>query len=173
MLGCTNSGSNASPWECSGTDRPPPECRVIEVPLQLMRYLLTVMVSLCWLPVPAQSPASLFVASEYPQHYFRDPLGIPMSLAANFGELRPNHYHMGLDIRTQKKVNLPVYAAADGYIARVVIEPGGFGQAIYINHPNGYTTLYAHLNKFIPALAAYVQGQQYKLQSWKVAIDIP
>lgn len=96
-----------------------------------------------------------------------------MSLAANFGELRPNHYHMGLDIRTEKKVNLPVLAAADGYIAKVVIEPGGFGQAVYINHPNGYTTLYAHLNKFIPALAAYVQQQQYKLQSWKLAIDIP
>jgi len=96
-----------------------------------------------------------------------------MSLAANFGELRPNHYHMGLDIRTQKKENLPVHAAADGYIAKVVIEPGGFGQAIYINHPNGFTTLYAHLNKFFPALAAYVEEQQYKLQSWSVQLIIP
>ena len=84
--------------------------------------------------------------SKYPQHYFRNPLDISMELAANFGELRPNHWHMGLDIRTNQKVNLPVYAAADGYIARVSVEPGGFGQAIYINHPNGYTTLYAHLN---------------------------
>ena len=71
-----------------------------------------------------------------------------MSLAANFGELRPNHYHMGLDIRTQHRENLPVYAAADGYIARVQIEPFGFGQAIYIRHPNGYTTVYGHLNRF-------------------------
>ncbi|HLX66099.1 MAG TPA: M23 family metallopeptidase, partial [Puia sp.] len=138
-----------------------------------MRYLFTVVISLCWLPVPAQSFSSLFVAAEYPQHDFRDPLGIPMSLAANFGELRPNHYHMGLDIRTQHRENLPVYAAADGYIARVQIEPFGFGQAIYIRHPNGYTTVYGHLNRFIPALAAYVEQQQYRQQSWTVDLTIP
>jgi len=131
------------------------------------------MISLCWLPVPAQSFSSFFGAPDYPQHYFRDPLGIPMSLAANFGELRPNHYHMGLDIRTQHRENLPVYAAADGYIARVQIGPFGFGQAIYIRHPNGYTTVYGHLNRFIPALAAYVEQQQYRQQSWQVDLSIP
>ncbi|HVW58636.1 MAG TPA: M23 family metallopeptidase, partial [Puia sp.] len=109
----------------------------------------------------------------YPQGYFRNPLDIPIKLAANFGELRANHYHMGLDIRTQQKVNLPVMAAADGYVARVVVEPAGFGQAIYIRHPNGYTTLYAHLNKFFPALAAYVSSWQYKTESWQASIDIP
>ena len=80
---------------------------------------------------------------------------------------------MGLDIRTQKKVNLPVFAAADGYISHIKIEPAGFGQAIYICHPNGYTTLYAHLNRFFPALAAYVSQQQYKRESWQVFLDIP
>src|SRR5215216_870323 len=80
-------------------------------------------------------------AQNYPRNYFRNPLNIPMQLVANFGELRTNHWHMGLDIRTQQKVNLPVHAAAEGYISRVVVEPGGFGQAIYIDHPNGYTTL--------------------------------
>ncbi|MHA4808339.1 M23 family metallopeptidase [Flavitalea flava] len=117
--------------------------------------------------------SQLYPATDYPKGYFRNPLNIPISLAANFGELRPNHYHMGLDIRTQKKENLPVFAAADGYIAKVNIEPGGFGQAIYINHPNGYTTLYAHLNQFFPALAAYVSRQQYKRESWMLNIDIP
>lgn len=131
------------------------------------------MVSLCWLPVPAQSPSSLFVAPEYPRTYFRNPLGIPMSLAANFGELRSDHYHMGLDIRTQHRENLPVYAAADGYIARVQIGPFGFGQAIYIRHPNGFTTVYGHLNRFIPALAAYIEQQQYRQQSWSVNLTIP
>src|SRR5579872_2356405 len=105
---------------------------------------------------------------KYPQGYFRDPLAIPMSLAANFGELRPDHYHMGLDIRTQHRENLPVFAAADGYVARVSIAPFGFGQAIYLVHPNGYTTVYGHLNRFFPALAAYVARQQYKLESWQV-----
>ena len=93
----------------------------------------------------------------YPQHYFRHPMNIPMQLVANFGEIRTNHWHMGLDIRTQQRVNLPVYAAADGFISRVSIEPGGFGQAIYIDHPNGYTTLYAHLNSLYPALDFYIR----------------
>jgi hypothetical protein len=112
-------------------------------------------------------------SNPYPQGYFRHPLNIPMQLVANFGEIRANHWHMGLDIRTNQKVNMPVYAAADGYIAKVSIEPGGFGQAIYINHPNGYTTLYGHLNSFFPALAQYVKAQQYKMQSWEADIILP
>ena len=112
-------------------------------------------------------------AQNYPQNYFRNPLNIPMQLVANFGELRTNHWHMGLDIRTQQKENLPVHAAAEGYIAKVKIEPGGFGRAIYINHPNGYTTLYAHLNDFWPALEQYVKAEQYKLESWQVELEIP
>jgi hypothetical protein len=129
-------------------------------------------VTLCFF-LSFPSYCQLFPAKDYPQHYFRNPLNIPISLAGNFGELRPNHYHMGLDIRTEKRVNLPVYAAADGYIAKVRVEPAGFGQAIYINHPNGYTTLYAHLNDFFPALSAYVKQQQYKQESWRIVIDIP
>jgi murein DD-endopeptidase MepM/ murein hydrolase activator NlpD len=117
--------------------------------------------------------AQLFPVTDYPRDYFRDPLAVPISLAANFGELRPNHYHMGLDIRTQHRENLPVFAAADGYVARVQIEPAGFGQAIYIRHPNGYTTVYGHLNQFFPALAAYISEQQYKRESWQVDLDIP
>ncbi|MGZ8538071.1 MAG: M23 family metallopeptidase, partial [Flavisolibacter sp.] len=91
-----------------------------------------------------------------------------MQLVSNFGEIRTNHWHMGLDIRTQQKVNLPVYASGAGYVSRVSVEPGGFGQAIYITHPNGYTTLYAHLNAFFPQLAAYVKAQQYTRQSWRI-----
>jgi hypothetical protein len=111
-------------------------------------------------------------AQKYPQDYFRSPLNIPMQLVANFGEIRANHWHMGLDIRTQQKENLPVYASAGGYISRIVVEPGGFGQALYIDHPNGYTTLYAHLNAFFPALGQYVKEQQYKLESWKVDLKL-
>lgn len=111
-------------------------------------------------------------AQNYPKGYFRHPLDIPMQLVANFGEIRANHWHMGLDIRTQQKVNLPVYAAAEGYVARIKVEPGGFGQAIYINHPNGYTTLYAHLNKFFPALDRYVMEQQYRQQTWAIDLEL-
>lgn len=112
-------------------------------------------------------------AQTYPRGYFRSPLNIPMQLVANFGEIRPNHWHMGLDVRTQQRVNLPVYAAADGYIAKIKVEPGGFGQAIYINHPNGYTTLYAHLNQFFPALQQAVKEQQYRQETWALELEFP
>ncbi|MCC6286715.1 MAG: M23 family metallopeptidase [Chitinophagaceae bacterium] len=112
-------------------------------------------------------------SSVYPKTYFQNPLKIPVSLAGNFGELRPNHYHMGLDYKTNRVENIPVYAAADGYVAKVKIEPFGYGRAIYINHINGYTTLYAHLNDFYPDLEKYIKEQQYKLESWQVFLDIP
>lgn len=68
---------------------------------------------------------------------------------------------------------MPVYSSADGYVARVKIEPTGFGRAIYINHPNGFTTLYAHLNDFFPELEAYVKENQYQQEAWKVFLDLP
>ena len=108
----------------------------------------------------------------YPKGYFRNPLNIPISLSGNFGELRPNHFHMGIDIKTAQRENLPVYAAAEGYVSRIKIEPGGFGRAIYITHPNGYTTLYAHLNNFAAKIDAFVKQQQYALESWKVELQV-
>ena len=109
----------------------------------------------------------------HPQGYFRHPLNIKMELVSNFGELRTNHWHMGLDIRTQQRENLPVYASADGYIAAVSVSAFGFGRAIYINHPNGLTTLYAHLNNFEPKLHQWVIDQQYARESWEMKIDVP
>jgi murein DD-endopeptidase MepM/ murein hydrolase activator NlpD len=106
--------------------------------------------------------------NNYPQNYFRNPLNIPILLAGNFGECRPGHFHSGIDIKTKGKENLPVYAAADGYISRIKLEPGGFGHAIYITHANGYTTLYAHLNNFFPALQKRVHQTQYKQENWEV-----
>lgn len=115
----------------------------------------------------------LFQPPSYPKNEFRNPLDIPISLAANFGEIRPNHYHMGLDIRTEHRENLPVYAAADGYIYMIKVEPFGFGQAIYIRHYNGFVSLYAHLNAFYPALASYVKQKQYELEQWDVFLELP
>ncbi len=117
--------------------------------------------------------AQYFPEKNYPQGYFRWPVGATIGIAANFGELRPNHYHMGFDCKTDKKQNVPIYAAAEGYIAKVKIEPYGFGRAIYINHPNGLTTLYAHLNDFYPELETYIKQQQYVQKSWKLFLDIP
>ncbi len=132
----------------------------------MRKSILVISYVLFWVSLNAQVP-------KYPQNYFIWPVGAELALAANFGELRPNHFHMGLDCRTAQRENLPVYAAADGYVAKVKIEPGGFGRAIYINHPNGLTTLYAHLNAFYPALESYVKQQQYKQEKWNVFLDIP
>jgi murein DD-endopeptidase MepM/ murein hydrolase activator NlpD len=107
----------------------------------------------------------------YSKGYFRWPLNLKPEIVANLGELRNNHWHMGLDIRTAQKENQMVYAAAAGYIAKIKIEPFGFGRAIYINHPNGLTTLYAHLNDFNPALETYVTEQQYKQKTWDLTLD--
>jgi len=127
----------------------------------------------CFLSFFLRLSAQTFPAKNYPKSYFIYPVQAKIGLAANFGELRPNHYHMGLDCRTDQRQNVHVVAAADGYIAHVRIEPAGFGRAIYINHPNGLTTLYGHLNNFFPALEKYVKEQQYKLQSWQVFLEIP
>lgn len=108
----------------------------------------------------------------YPKNYFRNPLGIPIQLSANFGELRSNHWHMGLDIRTEAKENYPVYAAAEGYIAHIGIRPQSFGRFIIINHPNGLSTLYAHLNDFFPRLEEFVTARQYEKESWAIELDL-
>jgi hypothetical protein len=111
---------------------------------------------------------SFFPKPPYTKGFFTNPVRIPVSLAGNFGECRPNHFHSGLDVRTNKVENIPIYAIADGYISRIKIEAGGFGNAIYITHANGTISLYAHLNKFWPALQEYVVAQQYKQKSWKI-----
>ena len=105
--------------------------------------------------------------------YFVYPLEIKPRLTANFGEMRNNHFHMGLDLSTESRENLPVYAPADGFISRIKIETGGFGRAIYLDHPNGTTTLYAHMNRFIPVAEKYLLEKQYEQQTWKIDVKVP
>lgn len=109
----------------------------------------------------------------YPKGYFRNPLNIPIELAGNFGELRPNHFHSGIDIKTQQRENLAVHAAAEGFVSRVGISHLGFGNVLYIDHPNGYTTVYAHLNRFYPKLEEYITAKQYEQESWATDITLP
>lgn len=114
--------------------------------------------------------ASQFLIAQYPKDYFRSPLDIPINLSGTFGELRPNHFHSGLDIRTNNVEGLPVYAAADGNIIRIKVSAFGYGKALYIAHPNGYTTVYGHLQKFSDKIEAYVKEQQYKQKSFEVEL---
>tara|TARA_B100001057_G_C22868593_1_gene957698 strand:- start:783 stop:2429 length:1647 start_codon:yes stop_codon:yes gene_type:complete len=112
----------------------------------------------------------MFSQSEYPQDYFRDPLDITLVLSGTFAELRSSHFHSGLDIKTQQKTGLKVYAAAEGYVSRIKISHYGYGKALYITHPNGYTTVYAHLQKFSDRLEKYIKECQYDKESFEVEV---
>lgn len=109
-----------------------------------------------------------FGQNQYPKDFFRSPLDIPLLLSGNFGELRPNHFHSGFDFKTQKKEGFPVFAAADGYVSRIKISEFGYGKAIYINHPNGYTTVYGHLQSGFGDVEKYIKKVQYKAKSYEV-----
>ena len=86
---------------------------------------------------------------DYPQDYFRSPVNTTIRLSGTFGELRPNHLHAGIDIKAYNgKTGQPILAAASGYVSRVKVQAGGYGNVLYMAHPNGYTTVYAHLGKF-------------------------
>jgi hypothetical protein len=101
---------------------------------------------------------------------FIPPLKIPELLSANFGELRIDHFHSGLDIKTQGVTGKEVVASADGYIYRISVTASGFGNAIYIRHPTGYSTVYGHLDRFVPAIESYVKYQQYEKKSFQITL---
>jgi murein DD-endopeptidase MepM/ murein hydrolase activator NlpD len=107
---------------------------------------------------------------EYPRDYFRSPLEIPMKLAGNFGELRPNHFHAGFDFRTNQKEGQKVFAVADGYISRIKISTFGNGKAIYIDHPNGFTSVYGHLQRGSGVIEEYIKKAHYKEEAYEIEI---
>ena len=114
----------------------------------------------------------LFLSSTLLAQQYRFPVNIPVNLSGNFGELRANSLHAGLDFRTQQTVNIPIVAIADGYISRIYISPYGFGLALFVNHPEtGHTSVYAHLNSFARPIAEYARVRQYELERFR--IDIP
>lgn len=110
----------------------------------------------------------VFAQAEYPKDYFRSPLDIPMQLSGNFGELRPNHFHAGFDLRTQQKEGFKVYAVADGYVSRIKISTFGNGKTVYINHPNGFTSVYGHLKMANVAIESYIKNNHYKEESFEI-----
>lgn len=112
----------------------------------------------------------IFAQSKYPQDYFRQPLDIPLVLSGTFAELRSNHFHSGLDIKTQQREGLKVYTSAQGYVSRIKISHWGYGKALYITHPNGYTSVYAHLQKFSPKIEAFVKKRQYEKESFTIEL---
>lgn len=100
----------------------------------------------------------------------RVPFDFPLLLSGNFGELRSNHFHAGLDFKTQGAVGKPIYSPADGYISRATVSSGGYGRAVYVTHSNGYMTVYGHLDRFLPAVARKIAQVQYADEAF--AVDV-
>ena len=99
---------------------------------------------------------------------FHPPVKIPIYLSGNFGELRSDHFHSGIDIKTQGTTGHHVFSVAAGYVSRIKVQANGYGKSIYITHPNGYTSVYGHLNNYREDIAAYVNEMQYKQRSHMV-----
>jgi len=114
-----------------------------------------------------------FAQKKYPNNYFRSPLDIPLKISGTFGELRNNHFHAGIDIKTNHRTGLKVYATADGYVSRIKVALWGYGKTIYITHPNGYTSVYAHLSKFGDGIQEYVKNIQYQKESYETGNMYP
>jgi hypothetical protein len=109
----------------------------------------------------------------FPKDVFRSPLDVPLTLAGNFAEMRSNHFHAGLDLKTGNRIGLPVHAAAGGWVSRIKVSPTGYGLALYVDHPGGYTTVYGHLSRFADTLAAYVKRLQYRQRSYAIDTHPP
>ncbi len=128
-----------------------------------MKYLSILFFLLTYLTLNGQEPREVL-------KNLRAPMDIPLYLAGNFGELRTDHFHTGLDIKTQGKTGHPVLACEEGHVSRIKIQEWGYGKAIYLDHPNGYTTVYAHLKEFSPKIEAFIRKVQYEQQTYTLDI---
>ena len=128
----------------------------------LKTYIYKVILGV-WLVCPMMLPAQ-----EKSEKLFESPFDFPLLLSGNFGELRANHFHGGVDFKTQGVVGKPIQCIADGYISRVTVTPGGYGQAVYITHDNGYTSVHGHLLKFMSEVEKVVEAYQYENETFVV-----
>lgn len=128
------------------------------------------LIGICLLVISSGAIAQFSEDLHFAENYYLFPIkpGVRNTLAGTMGELRSSHFHSGIDIRTEGRTGLAVHAAADGYISRASISPTGYGNALYIQHPNGQTTVYAHLESFTGKLAEYVRTEQYRRKTFKV-----
>ena len=105
------------------------------------------------------------ISQEKNKYNFRPPIGIPILLSGNFGELRSNHFHTGLDIKTNGRINYRIYSIDTGFVSRINVSKRGYGKAIYVAHPNGFTSVYAHLDHFPEKIEKILRKRQYELQT--------
>ncbi len=103
---------------------------------------------------------------------YLSPIRFDVLLAGNFGEPRPSHFHAGLDIKTQQVEGKPVHAIGDGFVSHVSVNKGGTGYCVHVRHPEGYTSVYAHLQKFSPVIEALVKRKQYQERTCDVELEL-
>lgn len=108
------------------------------------------------------------ISQDFPQNYFISPVDFPIRLTANFGELRTNAFHAGIDLRTGGVTGKNILAVADGFVYRIRVSPVGYGRALYVEHANGLASVYAHLDSFSEEIERYIKQEQYKQQSFDV-----
>ena len=139
--------------------------------LSIICTLLSLFANLSAQNVSFDSGLDTLVTRDFP-HYYRSPLDLPINLSGNYGEFRANHFHTGYDMRIGGVVGAKLYAVADGYVSQISVSSGGYGNGIFIDHPNGTTSVYGHLLDFAPAIQNYVKEKQYELQSFSVDISL-
>lgn len=113
-----------------------------------------------WLPLQAAAQ----------DERFHSPVDIPFLMSGSFGEPRPNHFHCGIDVKTQGVVGKRVLSVCDGYVSRLTVGYDGFGNALYVTHPNGLVSVYCHLDEFVPALQEIVRSRQYEMEKERVDV---
>ncbi|MDP4276929.1 MAG: M23 family metallopeptidase [Bacteroidota bacterium] len=133
-------------------------------------FFFIVTASTCQQPVVIQSASASgpVESNTINKDQFDLPMHITPVLSGNFGELRNNHFHSGLDFKTNHQTGIPVYAAAAGWVSRIRISANGFGYAIYLGHPNGYTTVYGHLLKYAPPFDSIAKAHQYSIEQFEL-----
>ena len=128
-----------------------------------MKRIASVLVG-CWIAGSALAQNPILKTRDYPIGYFRNPLDIAPQASGTFGELRSTHFHAGDDYRTQQRTGLPLYAVAEGFVSRVRVQNGGGGLSVYLEHPNGFTSVYLHMLSFMPELEKRIKEEQYRLK---------
>ena len=111
---------------------------------------------------------SILFALNSQEYNLNSPIDLPLNLSGTFGEFRSSHFHYGLDVTTNKKPGYNVYSIDSGSVVRINVSTSGYGKALYINHPNGLTSVYAHLKEFSPKIQEYIKTQQYLNKSYNV-----
>ena len=135
---------------------------MITMQMRVKEHILAILVLLL--------PLMAVPQSTYPKDYFRSPVDYRILLSGTFGELRAGHFHSGMDIKTGGVKGKNIYAVADGYVSRIKVSATGFGKTLYVTHPNGFISVYAHLNQFNGNIAPYVKARHYKYESFELNI---